>query len=357
MREENISKMNFKELRTEVQLLRDELAIFKRRYEDSIYDLDSDNFGKSYTVEQNRMKAQIKINADAIETKVSDTDLESSLEKYSTITQTASMIQGVVSKGVNLKNAVKAESISKMTDPSKIYVIQDKDAETGNVTSETYYYYNDLLGDWEVLSGDSIYTLFEQTEDGFKLRGNVLIDGGAVKWSTDNSPVKAMYSANNTDWHTEYEDGDTYMKLSFDGGTTYNTPVKITGKDGEDGKNANLPSYIESTYIDFSKVESPQIIGNFVLGNEIRGGAYCDGECKGKLTLNTTTKGGASYPDLTYSRYDGQELFKIYDNLDDTASIYVFGHSIGYGSANAFYPSGEWNFMNATLTNLKVKFG
>ena len=48
MREENIEKMNFKELRSEVQYLRDELAIFKRKYEDAIYNLDGDNFGKSF---------------------------------------------------------------------------------------------------------------------------------------------------------------------------------------------------------------------------------------------------------------------------------------------------------------------
>ena len=102
MREENIEKMNFKELRREVQLLRDELAIFKRKYEDAIYNLDSDNFGKSFTVEQNNMKAQIKVTADAITTMVSDTDLATALEQYSKITQTAKAIQTVVSKSADL---------------------------------------------------------------------------------------------------------------------------------------------------------------------------------------------------------------------------------------------------------------
>lgn len=92
MREENIENMNFKELRKEVQLLRDELAIFKRKYEDTIYNLDSDNFGKSFTVEQNGMKSQIKITTDAIKTMVSQTDLNSKLDNYSTIEQTAEAI-------------------------------------------------------------------------------------------------------------------------------------------------------------------------------------------------------------------------------------------------------------------------
>lgn len=98
MREENIEKMNFKELRSEVQLLRDELAIFKRKYEDAIYNLDSDNFGKSFTIEQNNMKAQIKVSAEKIETMVSKTDLDGMLEEYSKITQTAEMIKTEVTK-------------------------------------------------------------------------------------------------------------------------------------------------------------------------------------------------------------------------------------------------------------------
>ena len=43
---DNIPDMNFKQLRNEVQLLRDELAIMKRKYEDILYNLDDDNFSR-----------------------------------------------------------------------------------------------------------------------------------------------------------------------------------------------------------------------------------------------------------------------------------------------------------------------
>ena len=43
---DNINDMNFKQLRNEVQLLRDELAIMKRKYEDILYNLDDDNFSR-----------------------------------------------------------------------------------------------------------------------------------------------------------------------------------------------------------------------------------------------------------------------------------------------------------------------
>ena len=64
-----------------------------------------------------------------------------------------------------------------------VYVIREKD-EDGNVIKETYYYHNNLSEKWEAFSGDSIYTVFEQTPEGFKLRGNVCIDGSLVTSGT-----------------------------------------------------------------------------------------------------------------------------------------------------------------------------
>ena len=49
---DNINNMNDKQLRNEVQLLRDELAIMKRKFEDIIYNLDTDNFSSRFVKEQ-----------------------------------------------------------------------------------------------------------------------------------------------------------------------------------------------------------------------------------------------------------------------------------------------------------------
>ena len=89
MFEANIENMNSKQLRNEVQLLRDELAMFKRSYEDMIYNLDSDNFGRGFTIEQNNMKSQLKATAEAITLMVSNTDLKTALENYSTVEMTS----------------------------------------------------------------------------------------------------------------------------------------------------------------------------------------------------------------------------------------------------------------------------
>ena len=44
MSNKDINQMDFKELRNEVQMLRDELAIMQRKYEDILYNLDDENF-------------------------------------------------------------------------------------------------------------------------------------------------------------------------------------------------------------------------------------------------------------------------------------------------------------------------
>ncbi|MBR6603037.1 MAG: hypothetical protein IKK94_03360 [Clostridia bacterium] len=242
MREENINKMNFKELREEVQLLRDELAIFKRKYEDAIYNLDGDNLGKSFTIAQDNLKAQIKITADALKSTVTKEDLETKLTEYSTIEQTAGSISSYVQRQMNLKKAELITNIAYATDPSKIYKIQTYNTDGTIVVGETYYYYNSISQDWEVLSGDTIYTMFEQTEEGFKLRGNTVIDGtatitrnlvleGNVTWDMTNSPVLTQYSSDGYFWHSPMADGDKYMRMSFDGSKSWSTTTKVVGSD------------------------------------------------------------------------------------------------------------------------------
>ena len=130
----------------------------------------------------------------------------------------------------------------------------------------------------------------------------------------------------------------------------------MNGEDGKDGSDANVPDYIQSTYIDFEQVASPQIKGNFVLGGKIMGGSFSDKNEIGRLELSSRDN---QYADLTFYREsDDQELFKVYPEADKlTASIFLYGHGIGYGSKTSFYPTGSWNFSNATINNLKVTFG
>ena len=247
MSDANINHMDFKQLRNEVQLLRDELAIFKRNYEDMIYNLDSDNFSGSYTAAQEGMKAQVKIAADSVSSKVSRIDLDTALENYSKIEQTADAIRATVSAEANLKGAellkdvenfydLSDEDIEKL-DKGKIYKTQQKN-ENGKVTGEKYYYFNSLSQTWELISGDSIYTVFQQTDEGFVMRGNTVIDGsttitrnlvlqGSITWDTDDTPVQARYSSDGVSWHPIQTSDDVYLQLSFDGGNSWSDTMHI----------------------------------------------------------------------------------------------------------------------------------
>lgn len=118
---DNINKMDFKQLRNEVQLLRDELAIMKRKYEDILYNLDTDNFSSRFVKEQGDMRTAIEITAEGIKTKVSNEDFESALTQTadqftlqvnaldellsSKITQTATKIETRVSDLENFKTS------------------------------------------------------------------------------------------------------------------------------------------------------------------------------------------------------------------------------------------------------------
>ena len=52
MSDNNVNQMDIKKLRNEVQLLRDELAIMQRKYEDILYNLDDDNFSSQLKKEK-----------------------------------------------------------------------------------------------------------------------------------------------------------------------------------------------------------------------------------------------------------------------------------------------------------------
>ena len=73
-----ISKMDDKQLRGAVQLLYDELALFKRKYEDAIYNLDEDNFSKGLVLTQDSTKAWIKLTAAKLETRMLNVENEMS---------------------------------------------------------------------------------------------------------------------------------------------------------------------------------------------------------------------------------------------------------------------------------------
>lgn len=183
-----------KKLRNEVQLLSDELAIMKRKYEDIIYNLDTDNFSSRFVKEQGDMRTAVEVTAEGIKTKVSKEDLDKELEQYTSISQTYEAIESVASKSVDLSNATKKyfdpddniDPENDFTNENRIYAatVTDDGTRNGKVLSVTYYYYNDTVKKWQTLSGNTIYTICKQTNEGFEFLGNVVISGDLITGGT-----------------------------------------------------------------------------------------------------------------------------------------------------------------------------
>ena len=188
----DISKMDFKQLRSEVQILRDEIAKMKRMYEDVIYNLDDDNFSSKFIKEKENMKTSIEVTAEGIKTKVSKTDLEKSLSEYSTISQTAAQISSTVTKeyvdnllgGEYVTDVVLSSKISQSADEIYMYVNETRDDLETSISrvSVTANGFESRVQDLEGFKEST----FTQTADGFTLDGDKTTFTGVI-YLTDNN--------------------------------------------------------------------------------------------------------------------------------------------------------------------------
>ena len=185
-----IEKMNFEELRREVQILSDSLAKMKRFYEDALQNLDDDNFSKAIIKEKDGMKARIKLSAEEISTKVSSAEMSSAISQSAgeillTVGATYAT-QAAVSSSISLK----AEEIR--TEVSATYETK-ADAETGysalsssiSTVSQTASAISTRVTNLETFKS----SVFTQTADGFTLDGDTTTFTG-VLFVTDNNQHK-----------------------------------------------------------------------------------------------------------------------------------------------------------------------
>lgn len=208
----DFDSMDFKDLRNAVKacykeniMLRDEIAIMKRKYEDIIYNLDDENFSSRFVKEKNNMrtsieqteeaitlqaerideneeeyKAQLKLTADAINAKVSVTDLNTKLNEYSTITQTAANITAAVnSEREYTTNMLGEKYYTKATVESKISASKDGIISTVSNTYQTQSDANEQYGE--------LQTQIEQTENSI-----LLTVGGKIEDSEQG--IKEYYT-------------------------------------------------------------------------------------------------------------------------------------------------------------------
>lgn len=163
MSDANINNMDIKQLRNEVQLLRDELAIMERKYEDILYNLDDNNFSSRLVQEKDNMKTQISITAEGIETKVSKDEFNSQINQ----------INEEIAFSVNtFGSEISSLTLSTSGISSKVNRIED-----GKFNG---------------------YTLFKQTDDKFSFTGNVEISGDTIVGGT----IKGSSLQNDEGTHT-----------------------------------------------------------------------------------------------------------------------------------------------------------
>lgn len=230
----DISKMDFKALKRKVQELEDTIAKMKRMYEDAIYNLDSSNFSSSWVREQDNMKAQIKLsaeelssvytrvddnrtaletqimqNAEAISLKASKTELDewgnNLEEQIASIEVSADSIALAVNQVIKDTGSDAYKNIGSRIQLSKNQILATVSTNSSDyfessvlpTTSNTsdkqklmlclydggYYSYDYGLKEWifvDLGSSNTIKTQFKQTATGFKLSGDVSVDGNLI---------------------------------------------------------------------------------------------------------------------------------------------------------------------------------
>ena len=124
-----IEKMSFEQLRIAVRELSDDLARFKRNYNDTITNLDYDNFSTRLIKDKNGMQSEIKQTAEEISLKVSSEDLSETLLNYTTLSLTDDKIQA---SATTVKNYVDDE-----IEITKAEIIAESDIILARV-GETY---------------------------------------------------------------------------------------------------------------------------------------------------------------------------------------------------------------------------
>ena len=331
-----ISKMNDKQLRNAVQLLYDELAIFKRKYNDAIYNLDSDNLGKSFIVTQNNMKAQLKIAADAIKSAVTEEDLALELKNYSTIEQTAEAITSTVTAeyvntligGGYVTNAMMMSQIQQTSEQILLSVSTEYETKENAETQ-----YNSLTSSIALTSGQ-IQSKVSKTDLEKELSDYSTITQTASDITAAVS-AERTYITNllDTDYYTQAE-VDSKISVSADG-----VLIEVSGVyqtiDAADDDYSYLNGRINTTNSNVSSLRS-SIEVNADEISAIVSGDYTDTMLEGYLTGIVISPNSIKMVDNSvYSIYNSEGL-RFYDSADQVEG-WAIEPSASYGGVLNYY--------------------
>ena len=183
MSDNNINNMDVKQLRNEVQLLRDELAIMKRNFEDILYNLDTDNFSQRIVKQGENMYTKIEQTADKIELQAEK--VEENEKSIASLEITAGKIEsnvkelGAADNTLSSRITQTAESIT-----SEVAARTSADEALSSRITQTA---NEISSRVESIEDGKIkgYTLFKQTNDTFLFDGEKSVFTGVVYLTDD----------------------------------------------------------------------------------------------------------------------------------------------------------------------------
>lgn len=146
-------------------------------------------------------------------------------------------------------------------------------------------------------------------------------------------------------------EGKAYIGIAYnkETATESNNPkdytwTKIKGDDGKPGSDANVPSYIQSTKITGTRVESCELAGNIITGSEIRGSTMIGGDEQGVYTKIDPTNPLAVYRPTgkvaeLWGAADGSSYLILYDRNGVQKVSLISGAN--QGSTTSFTDTGS----------------
>nr|DAV24912.1 MAG TPA: hypothetical protein [Bacteriophage sp.] len=186
--------------------------------------------------------------------------------------------------------------------------------------------------------------------------GTTVINGACIKTGTIDAErinLKGkfvyQYSSDKNNWHDVMEPGDKYRRESIDSGKTWGEPYQFVGKDGANGSDASVPSYVQVRGIDFTSISN-----NYIKSPKIYGGEFYGTE------FNVIADGSDGSFNL-YGDFDGRQLhlFKIGYFAGDAPFVEIESPvsaplNIGSVERGTVYMKGYVDFQYATVKNLNL---
>ena len=232
-------------------------------------------------------------------------------------------------------------------------------------------------------------------EDGLKLDGNItltgnIVLGGSITWSATNNPIKVLYARTgdttpshewlkndgsgeyypenyNKDfangWHRKYnKEYDCYASYSYDGGNTWNDPIRIKGEDGNPGEGGSGDLNTQGIYDYLTNYGDTQGIFPFYIADDLADAGdsklFINAEYINSGVLQGVEVRSAQLGDVEYEDDDGKSknrekhIVRIKEGL---ISWYAGADEVSYGKGEEYTDIND--YLEKTRPKMKIGYG